>query len=478
MKLVPTIGIECHVQLATKTKLFTSVDNDARDVDPNTLISPLCFGMPGSLPVLNEEAVRLAVMAGFALNSKVNTFSKFDRKHYFYPDSPLGYQITQFDERIIGEGTVEFELDGDMVKVGIEGAHLEADAGKSIHPAGADYSLVDLNRAGTPLLEIVSKPDIYSAAAAKAYAQELQRRMKFAGVSEASLFYGNMRFDVNISMAPEGSEVLGTRTEIKNLNSFKSVEKAAEFEIKRQTKILESNEEVTQETRGWDDTKQSTFTQRSKEDAHDYRYFPEPNIPPIELGDNFIKEVGSGTPLIHEIRSSLSEYTDAPKLNTLLDNIQLLNLVIEVKDKNTSAVKKAISWLTVDVIGLLNTTDEEELDLSQIKLESDHLIDMFSMVEAGELSSSAAKTLLEKLIGEGGDVSSLAHKYNLIQKSDSDEIEGIVQKVIDANPAVVDQIKAGEDKAIGFLVGQVMKESRGQANPQMAQTAIRKLINL
>lgn len=478
MKYTPTIGIECHVQLATKTKLFTAVDNDAREAGSNTLISPLCFGMPGSLPVLNKKAVRLAVMAGFALNSKVNNYSKFDRKHYFYPDSPLGYQITQFDERIIGEGAIEFELDGETVKVGIEGAHLEADAGKSTHPADADYSLVDLNRAGTPLLEIVSKPDIFSAKAAKGYAQELQRRMKFAGVSDASLFYGNMRFDVNISLAPEGSSELGVRAEIKNLNSFKSVERAAEYEIKRQTKILESGQEVTQETRGWDDAKQQTFTQRSKEDAHDYRYFPEPNLPPIRLDQEFIDKIGIDTRLISDVRSKISNKIDSTKVNLLLDNSELLDIALEVIDKDRSAIKRAINWLTIDVLGILGAEDIEELDLSTMKLTADNLVDMNSMIESGDLSSSAAKSLLEKLLDSGGEAKEVAENNSLIQKSDSNEIEAIVQVVVDKNPDVVEQIKAGEDKAIGFLVGQVMKESKGQANPQMAQAAIRKIIRL
>jgi len=363
------------------------------------------------------------------------------------------------------------------VTVGIEGAHLEADAGKSTHPAGADYSLVDLNRAGTPLLEIVSKPDIHSAEVAKEYARELQRRIKFAGVSEASLFYGNMRFDVNISLAPEGSDKLGTRAEIKNLNSFKSVEKAAEYEIIRQTKILDSEQEVIQETRGWDDSKQQTFSQRSKEDAHDYRYFPEPNIPPIDITDHFIQEVGAETPLLNSVREKLSEYADVAKVNTLVDNSELLDLAVGVNEKKPEATKKVVSWLTVDLIGLLRSlADDGIFDLSDLNVTVDNLLDMFGMIELGELSSSGAKSILEHLLKTKGDVRDIASKNKLIQSSDNDEIEKIAKKVIEDNKKVAEQIRAGEDKAIGFLIGQVMKLSAGSANPKIAQEIIRKLL--
>ena len=271
-----TIGIECHVQLKTRTKLFAGVDNDAREAPPNSLISHICLGLPGSLPVLNEKAVELAAHAAFALNTKPQAYSAFDRKHYFYPDLPMGYQITQLYEPIVLGGHVDIDVDGDKKRIGITRAHLEADAGKNTHPAGKDYSLVDLNRAGTPLLEIVSEPDMHSPAEAKAYAHELFLLMRYADVSEANLFYGNMRFDVNVSVST--TDELGTRTETKNLNSFRSVEKAAEYEIKRQIELLEKGQKIDQETRGWDDAKQRTLSQRGKEEAHDYRYMPDPDL--------------------------------------------------------------------------------------------------------------------------------------------------------------------------------------------------------
>lgn len=289
-----TIGIECHTQFKTKTKLFSGANNDAREAAPNTLVNHIDFGLPGGLPVLNQEAVRLAVKAAFALGTTPQKFSKFDRKHYFYPDLPMGYQITQFDEPIILGGEVTIRVDGEEKVVHITRAHMEADAGKSTHPAGKDYSLVDLNRAGTPLLEIVSEPDMHSAAEAKAYAKELWLRMSYADVSYANLYYGNMRFDVNVSVSK--TDELGTRTETKNLNSFRSVEKAVDYEVIRQIEQLEAGKPIVQETRGWDDAKQRTFSQRTKEDAHDYRYFPDPDLPPVTLTDEYIAEIKAAMP--------------------------------------------------------------------------------------------------------------------------------------------------------------------------------------
>ena len=291
-----TIGIECHVQFKTRTKLFSGADNDAREASPNTLVSHVDMGLPGALPVLNQEALHLAVRAAFALGTTPQKFSKFDRKHYFYPDLPMGYQITQFDQPIILGGSVDIEVDGEHKTINLTRAHIEADAGKSTHPAGKDYSLVDLNRAGTPLLEIVSEPELHSPADAKAYAKELYLRMKYADVSEANLYYGNMRFDVNVSVSK--TDELGTRTETKNLNSFKSVEKAAEYEINRQIEELEKGNVIVQETRGWDDAKQKTLAQRSKENADDYRYMPDPDLPPVVLTDEYIEEIKAEMPVM------------------------------------------------------------------------------------------------------------------------------------------------------------------------------------
>jgi aspartyl-tRNA(Asn)/glutamyl-tRNA(Gln) amidotransferase subunit B len=279
------IGIECHVQLATKSKLFCACDNDSREADPNTHVCPVCFGLPGALPVLNKRAVELALRLGKALNAEYpdRLHTKFDRKNYFYPDLPKGYQITQFDEPIVPGGYVEFPLDGKTKRVGVTRAHLEGDAGKLTHPDGKDYSLVDLNRAETPLVEIVSEPDMRSAAEAKGYAQELHNIVRYAAVSDANLYYGNMRFDVNVSVMLKGAKEFGTRTETKNLNSFRNIERAVEYEIRRQIVLVEHGDRVRQETRGWNDAKQQTYAMRSKEDADEYRYFPEPDLPPLVI---------------------------------------------------------------------------------------------------------------------------------------------------------------------------------------------------
>jgi aspartyl-tRNA(Asn)/glutamyl-tRNA(Gln) amidotransferase subunit B len=474
-----TIGIECHVQLKTKTKLFAPVDNDARDKMPNTTVSEICFGLPGTLPVLNKEAVHLAVRAGHALNAKVNLFSKFDRKHYFYPDLPMGYQISQFDEPIIGAGELKLKLKtGEEVTVGITRAHLEADAGKLTHPTGANYSLVDLNRAGTPLLEIVSGPDIHSAEAAKAYARELNLLMRYAEVSDANLYYGNMRFDVNISIAPKGSRILGTRAEIKNLNSFRAVENCVNFEFERQVELLEKGELVVQETRGWDDTQMITKSQRSKEDAHDYRYMPEPDVPPIVLTQEYVDEVKKELPpMPAEIREALALLNlNHSQQETLIESPNLASTLMQAIKLNPEIVhqKRIANWLQIySSAPSAEKNEHGRGDYDEPKLNPTSLIKLSEMVERGELNSSAAKEILTQLRKEDRDPQELAEELNLIQISDSSELEAMVEKVMSDNPKPVSDLKNGEEKAIGFLVGQIMKISAGKANPSEVQKIIR-----
>lgn len=467
---IPAIGIECHIQLKTKTKLFAAVGNDAREAEPNTLVSPICFGMPGVLPVLNEATIDLAIKAGIALNAEIANFSKFDRKHYFYPDLPMGYQITQLDQPIVGKGSVEVPLDDGSFTVGITRAHIEADAGKSIHPAGEKHTLVDLNRAGTPLLEIVSEPDIHSAKQARAYVKELYYLIKYSGASDVNLYYGNMRFDVNVSVAKEGED-LGTRSETKNLNSFKSVEKAAEYEITRQIELLESGGEVKQETRGWDDGKLKTFSQRGKEDSHDYRYFPDPDLPPIVIEDDHIEQIRSNMPLLPpQIREKLaSAGVDSSKVNTLLENEDFVDIILTAREERIEgkSLRRMVNWLTVEIQNLKSdTTDELHLTFA-------HLSELNDMVNSGQLSSTAAKEVLLDVAEHGGSARDVAKDRKLIQVSDSGEIANYVKKVLEDNPKAVDDIRAGETKAIGFLVGQVMQLSKGQANPGM----VNKIIN-
>jgi aspartyl-tRNA(Asn)/glutamyl-tRNA(Gln) amidotransferase subunit B len=469
-----TIGIECHVQLKTKTKLFSGADNDAREAAPNTLVNHIDFGLPGALPVLNEEAVRLASRAAFALGSTPQPFSKFDRKHYFYPDLPMGYQITQYDQPIVLGGQVEIEVDGEKKTVGITRAHLEADAGKSTHPAGKDYSLVDLNRAGTPLLEIVSEPDMHTAAEAKAYAKELHLRMKYADVSEANLYYGNMRFDVNVSVSK--TDELGTRTETKNLNSFKSVEKAVDYEVNRQIEELEKGNAIVQETRGWLDDKQKTVSQRTKEDAHDYRYMPDPDLPPVVLDEVYIKEIEeSMPPLPDDYRKILADIGIDPK--TAADIIAVPDTTMTVKRiyeaADASHAKRVAFWL------LQPAGDDEGSASDATGVASDEsLIKLSQMVQDNKLSSTAAKEVLAELQKSDEDPEKIAETKNLIQESDEDAIIAIVDKVLADNAKAAEDVRNGEMKAIGFLVGQVMKESKGKANPALAQQLIKQQLGL
>jgi aspartyl-tRNA(Asn)/glutamyl-tRNA(Gln) amidotransferase subunit B len=471
MKYEVVIGIETHVQLATKSKLFCGCDNDAREAEPNTKVCPVCFGMPGTLPVLNAQAVKLALMAGLALNGKMGGHVKFDRKNYFYPDLPKGYQITQMDEPIIGKGHIEVPLEGETFTVGITRAHMEEDAGKLTHPEGADYSLVDLNRAGTPLLEIVSEPDIRSPQQAKAYAQEVYNLMRYAGVSDVNLYYGNMRFDVNISLRPEGATELGTRAEVKNLNSFRAVERAAEYEVRRQAELLDKGEKIAQETRGWDDDKQKTFSQRSKEDAMDYRYFPEPDVPPIIVDEKMLAEAKKGLPELPGVIRERLQQAGIPtkEIEALIGQpeVVLFWSAVAAKDGGKYA-KYAANWLLGEELRL------RESEEGEFKLGVDRLIAVAEMVASGELSSTAAKTILARIRSSNEDPQAVASELNLIQKSDAGEIEKWVDEALAASPDSVANYKAGKQQALGFLVGSVMKASRGQANPALVSELLRK----
>ena len=476
-KYYPTIGIECHVQLKTKTKLFAGVGNDAREAEPNTLVSPVCFGIPGTLPVLNSRALTLAIRAGIALDATIAEYSKFDRKHYFYPDLPKGYQITQFDQPIILGGKVDGTLpNGENFSVRVERAHLEEDAGKSTHPVGADYSLVDLNRAGTPLLEIVSKPDMHSPEEAKAYARELYLLMKYADVSEANLYYGNMRFDVNVSISSDRA-VLGTRTETKNLNSFRALEKAVEYEINRQTEVLESGAEIIQETMGWDDAKQKTFSQRTKEDAHDYRYFPEPDIPPVVLNSSDIDAERVNMPLLpNALRLEMTSLgLDKSQVETLIDEPRLARFMHNITDAHDSKTAHIIAnWLTGEVQRLLT---ENIISLDLVEAASTHYVTLASMVDGSILSSTAAKELLVDIIKNNLNPKSLAQERNLVQVSDESELIMVVEQIISENQKAADDVRNGESKAIGFLVGQAMKVSGGKANPGVVASIIKRLLS-
>lgn len=462
----PVIGIETHVQLATKSKLFCGCDNDAREAEPNTKLCPVCLGLPGTLPVLNKAAIMLALRAGLALGGQIAHQTKFDRKNYLYPDLPKGYQITQFDQPIVGPGSVEFVLGGKPVKVGITRAHLEEDAGKLIHPAGADYSLVDLNRAGTPLLEIVSEPDMHSAAEAKAYAQEIHNLMRYAGVSDANLYYGNMRFDVNVSLSGSDDK-LGTRTETKNLNSFRAVERSVLYEVTRQTELLERGEAIVQETRGWDEAKQQTISQRSKEEAHDYRYFPEPDLPPIIVTGEMTTTAGKDLMTPDLVRSQLSE----------------LGLVGVSAEVLVSDPASALSYLEDIKQKLYQNNDAQALIARTLEQDSafraayanlkaaarQSLAELAAAAAGGSISGTVFKQALPDLIA-GKDIT---HHLSSAQISDQGQLESIADAVIAANPKAVADYRAGQDHALKFLVGQFMKQSHGQANPALASDILK-----
>lgn len=473
-----TVGIECHVQLATNTKLFSGADNDERGKSPNSVVSPIDFGLPGMLPVLNRGAIDLAIKAGKALNSPIARVSRFDRKHYFYPDLPKGYQTTQMYQPIIGPGTINVPLeDGSSVDVRIHHAHLEEDAGKLTHHGS--FSLVDLNRAGTPLIEIVSEPDIHSAVAAKAYATELYRLMTYSGVSRGDLYHGNMRFDVNVSAALKGSDRLGTRSEVKNLNSFRSVERAVDYELRRQVEMLERGELVVQETRGWDETKQKTIAQRNKEEAQDYRYMPDADIPPVVLSSDEIERIQSTMPnLPHFYRESWKTVGfDPTVVNALLASRSAAELIQRVLEKKGASSAKRVGFWFIMAQNELLDADEGTLE-NEILISDDYFIELSDMVESGELSATAAKDVFFEMLKSTNNPRTIANEKNLIQVSDEGEIMVVVDEVLAdvSSQKAVEDLKKGNEKVIGFLVGQVMKKSGGKANPSLVQELIRKRV--
>jgi aspartyl-tRNA(Asn)/glutamyl-tRNA(Gln) amidotransferase subunit B len=486
-KYTPTIGIECHVQLKTVTKLFSAVSNDARSAAPNTLISHIDLGMPGALPVLNEKAVEYAIKVAFAFNVEPQKYSFFERKHYFYPDLPKGYQITQLSHPIVVGGTVIISVSGEEKEVRINRVQMEEDAGKSTHPAGKEYSLVDLNRAGTPLLEIVSEPDMHSAEEAKAYAEELYLLIRYTDVSDADMYHGNMRFDVNVSLSKESGK-LGTRTETKNLNSFRSVEKAVEYEIDRQIELLEKGEKITQETRGWDDTKQKTFSQRSKEEAHDYRYMPEPDVPPIELDDKMVESIKQTMPVLpHEWRQRLHQLgLETAQVETLLlaevDDVRVNYLpLIEHNLENREFAKTLANWFVNIEIPLRRSEQKLELEQTDDTKRMAQHSGVYELVKAGKLSSNGARSLLIELLTTAvvpDNLEKYAEEQGYIQDSDEGAISKVVEEVLAENTQAAEDVKNGEMKAIGFLVGQVMKKSQGKANPSLAQELIKKQLGL
>lgn len=469
------IGLEVHAQLKTKSKIFAP-DGCEFGNEQNTQISAITLGMPGVLPVLNKEAVTMGILLGLALNCEIPERCKFDRKQYFYPDLPKGYQISQYDEPICGKGYLE--INGK--KIGITRAHLEEDAGKLVHAgadglAGSSYSLVDLNRAGMPLLEIVSEPDMRSADEARAYMEELRSIVRYIGVCDGNLEEGSMRCDANISIMPKGSDKFGNRAEIKNVNSFKALQRAIEYEIERQIEIIEEGKEVRQETRLWDDNAGVTRSMRGKEDAHDYRYFPEPDLMPITISSEQVEELRTKLPELpcakrqRYIDLGLSEY-DA---SVIVDRIDLALFFDEVLKLKANA-KIAVNFLTGEISAYLK---EEKLEINETKLTPDNLAELISMIEKSVISNNIGKQIIIEMLKTGKQASKIVEEKGLNQITDTNEIKEIVQKVIASNAQQVEAYKNGKTQLFGFFVGQIMKETKGRANPQTVNLLLNEMLN-
>ena len=474
----PVIGLEIHVQLGSKTKLFCSCPNGVGDnTKPNTAICPVCAGHPGVLPVLTEGALELAVRAGLSMNCKTNEYSSFSRKHYFYPDLPKGYQITQNEEPINGAGYIEITFGPkenlQKKRIGIHHAHLEEDAAKSSH--FADHSLVDYNRAGCPLLEIVSMPDLRSPDEAYAYLTEIKRLMRWVGASNCDMEKGELRVDVNISLRPKGQEKFGTRTEIKNLNSFKAVRDALNYEINRQTEILNAGGQVKQETRLWDKEELVTKPMRSKEDALDYRYFPEPDLPPVVLKHDWLENVKAHMPELpgakeaRFMKAGLSAY-DA---GVLTSSREIAAYFEEVVKGGKVSLKTASNWIQTDLLGVLNA---EKKEIQDSPIPAARLAELLELVESGKINRKQGREVFDEIWKTGEAPAAVVQKRGMVQVSDEGQLEAWAKAAIEANPKAVADYKKGNKAAIGALVGGVMKLSKGKANPRIISQLLGKLL--
>ncbi|GIO87710.1 aspartyl/glutamyl-tRNA(Asn/Gln) amidotransferase subunit B [Paenibacillus faecis] len=462
-KYETVIGLEVHVELHTKTKIFCGCSTEF-GAPPNTHTCPVCLGHPGVLPVLNRQAVDYAMKAAMALNCEIGDVSKFDRKNYFYPDSPKAYQISQYDQPIGENGYIDIEVDGRTKRIGITRLHLEEDAGKLTHVDGGYASLVDFNRVGTPLVEIVSEPDISSPEEARAYLEKLRAIMQYCEVSDVKMEEGSMRCDANISLRPWGQKEFGTRAELKNMNSFRGVVRGLEYEQYRQAEILDEGGEVVQETRRWDEAQGKTFSMRGKEEAHDYRYFPDPDLVKIHIDQAWKDRIRASIPELPDARKAryTAEY-GLPEYDAgVITSSKPLADLFENSLEYTSDAKAVSNWIMGDLLGYLNSNG---LELPQVKLTGQGLGAMINLIEKGTISSKIAKTVFKEMLQSGKLPQQIVEEQGLVQISDEGAILEIVKEVVANNPASVQDYKAGKEKAIGFLVGQVMKQSKGKANP-------------
>ncbi len=470
------IGLEVHSQLVTKSKMFCGCNADYSGAEPNTHVCEVCLGMPGVLPVINEKAIEFIVMTGLALNCQISEFSKFDRKNYHYPDQMKGYQISQYDLPVCHDGWLEVEVDGGVRRLGITRVHMEEDTARLVHKTdpvtGANYSLVDVNRSGTPLMEIVSEPDMRSAAEARAYLQRLRQTLRYIGVSLGNMEEGNFRCDANVSLRPVGTVAFGTKVEVKNMNSFRAVHDAIIFEQQRQAEVLRSGDRIIQETRGWVDERGVTVSQRTKEDANDYRYFPDPDLPPLKLSRTYVETLRSGLPELPRQRElrfldlGLSEY-EATTLAESRERAEYFETTMNLLDGEPGRrAKLAANWVLGEVGRWSNTTGH---DISTFPVTSASLAGLIHLAESGAVTGQVAKEVFDRMVESGKDAKAIVEEQGLAQISDSGEIESLVAKAIEANPKAVADYRAGKEASLQFLFGQVMRETRGRANPQVVR---------
>lgn len=472
------IGLEVHVELKTKTKIFCH-SSTKFGADPNHHVCSVCLGLPGVLPVLNKKVVEYAIKAGLALNCSIAPFSKFDRKNYYYPDLPKNYQISQFDLPIAEHGALEINIDGENKHVGITRVHMEEDAGKLVHQgtiSTTPFSLVDYNRTGVPLIEIVSEPDMRSADEAVAYLEKLKAIIQYTGVSDCKMQEGSLRCDANISVRPKGQAKLGTRAELKNMNSFKALQKAIMYEIERQIETLEDGEKVVQETRTWDEAKGITLSLRSKEEAHDYRYFPDPDLVPMAISDEWIDEIRASLPELPDARKErfVSDYgLPSYDASILTSSKELADYYEECMTKYNNP-KIVSNWVMGDLLKMMNTSN---IEIKDVPIKPAQLAEMLVLLEKGTISGKIAKTVFEEMFNTGKEPEVIVKEKGLVQISDQSLIEKVVEEVIEANTQSVEDYRGGKDKALGFLVGQVMKLTKGKANPGLVNKMLKEKLD-
>jgi aspartyl-tRNA(Asn)/glutamyl-tRNA(Gln) amidotransferase subunit B len=467
MEFETVIGLEVHAQLKTNTKIFCGCATSF-GADPNTNTCPVCLGMPGVLPVLNKKVVEFAIKLGLATNCTINKVNQFARKNYFYPDLPKGYQVSQFDKPITEHGWIEIEVDGKVRKIGLTRIHMEEDAGKLIHDDREPKSYVDLNRAATPLLEIVSEPDLRSPQEAVAYLKKIHAIVRYLDVCDGNMQEGSFRCDANISLRPVGQQEFGTRTELKNMNSFRNVQRALEYEERRQRDILLDGGAVIQQTLLWDADRNVTNSMRGKEEAHDYRYFPDPDLVPVVIDDQWIEEVRRSLPELPDQRRErfITELGLPPYDAEVLTAAKELADYFEVAYRTYSNAKKLSNWIMTEL--MREFKGEAADDITSCKVSPENLGALLAMIEKGAISGKIAKTVFADMLESGSDPETIVKAKNLVQVSDEGELVKVVQEIMAENPALVAQFKEGKTKVMGFFVGQLMKKTKGRANPQMA----------